>query len=99
MFLIMCGIYCCLKCNKSDASNGNSRGDSVLHKFVEYLKHRGPDGFSEYKTNIGSKWSAYFAGSVLWMQGSEVTVQPLIDDEHNLLLWNGDVFNGSMVRT
>jgi asparagine synthetase B (glutamine-hydrolysing) len=62
------------------------------------LKHRGPDGFSEYKINIGRKWSANFAGSVLWMQGPELTKQPLIDDKHNILLWNGDVFSGLVVK-
>jgi hypothetical protein len=65
---------------------------------MEYLKHRGPDGFSEYKINIGHKWSATFAGSVLWMQGSELTMQPLVDDKYNILLWNGDAFSGLVVR-
>jgi asparagine synthetase B (glutamine-hydrolysing) len=64
----------------------------------DYLKHRGPDGFSEYAVDVGCKWSANFAGSVLWMQGFELTMQPIIDDEYNYLLWNGDVFNGLMVR-
>jgi asparagine synthetase B (glutamine-hydrolysing) len=62
------------------------------------LKHRGPDGFSECTIDVGCKWSISFAGSVLWMQGLELTMQPLIDDEYNYLLWNGDVFNGLMVR-
>lgn len=94
----MCGIYCCLKCNKFCVSTGITYEDTVLQSLKEYLKHRGPDGFSEYKINIGSKWLANFAGSVLWMQGSDLTMQPLIDDEYNILLWNGDVFNGSKVR-
>jgi asparagine synthetase B (glutamine-hydrolysing) len=64
----------------------------------DYLKHRGPDGFSEYAIDVGCKWSVSFAGSVLWMQGLELSMQPLIDDEYNYLLWNGDVFNGLMVR-
>lgn len=96
--LRMCGIYCYLKCNKFSESTGISCEDTVLQRLKEYLKHRGPDAFSEYKINIGCKWLANFAGSVLWMQGSDLTMQPLIDDEYNILLWNGDVFNGSVVR-
>ncbi|PNF32987.1 hypothetical protein B7P43_G16500 [Cryptotermes secundus] len=91
----MCGIYCCLKCN---ADNRSSREDIVLPKLRDYLKHRGPDCFSEYAIDVGCKWSVSFAGSVLWMQGFQLTMQPLIDDEYNYLLWNGDVFNGSMVN-
>jgi asparagine synthetase B (glutamine-hydrolysing) len=87
-----------LKCTKFGESTGNYCEDSVLHRLKEYLKHRGPDAFSEYKINVGSKWLANFAGSVLWMQGSDLTIQPLLDDEYNILLWNGDIFNGSMVR-
>jgi asparagine synthetase B (glutamine-hydrolysing) len=70
-----------------------------LPELKDYLKHRGPDDFSEYKIDVGCKWTVNFAGSVLWMQGLELTTQPLIDDECNFLLWNGDVFNGLMVRT
>jgi asparagine synthetase B (glutamine-hydrolysing) len=81
-----------------DESHGSSHEDAVLHTFMEYLKHRGPDGFSEYKMNIGRKWSAIFAGCVLWMQGFELTTQPVVDDKNNVLLWNGDIFSGLLVR-
>jgi hypothetical protein len=33
-------------------------------------------------------------GTVLWQQGKELAVQPLIDPAGNILLWNGDVFGG-----
>jgi asparagine synthetase B (glutamine-hydrolysing) len=48
--------------------------------------------------DVGWKWTVNFAGSVLWMQGLEPTTQPVKDDECNCLLWNGDVFNGLIVR-
>jgi asparagine synthetase B (glutamine-hydrolysing) len=94
----MCGIYCYLKCNKSDTNNTSSSENTVLPNLKDYLKHRGPDDFSEYRIDIGCNWTLNFAGSVLWMQGLELTTQPLIDDECNCLLWNGDVFNGLVVR-
>lgn len=42
-------------------------------------------------------WQAKFIGHVLWTQGFSPTKQPLTDSYGNILLWNGDVFNGPFV--
>ena len=38
-----------------------------------------------------------FLGCTLHFQG-EITPQPLRDDGGNILLWNGEVYSGLMVR-
>lgn len=37
------------------------------------------------------------AGCVLWTQGDKPVPQPLVDENGNVLLWNGDIFSGSLV--
>lgn len=42
--------------------------------------------------------TASFEGCVLWLQGPELTPQPLVDLHGNVLLWNGDILAGHEVR-
>ena len=37
-----------------------------------------------------------FLGCVLWLQGSQLTTQPVTDSDENILLWNGDIFGGQV---
>lgn len=45
-----------------------------------------------------SSQNAYFAASVLHTQGAELTEQPIILSNGDILLWNGDVFGGQVVN-
>ncbi|XP_033213694.1 asparagine synthetase domain-containing protein CG17486 [Belonocnema kinseyi] len=65
----------------------------------ERISSRGPDNLLEKSVSLSDDFSGYFAASVLWTQGSKLTVQPSIDEEGNILLWNGDIFSGSLVGT
>lgn len=59
---------------------------------------RGPDKVTEKFEHLTKNWFGHFAASVLWMQGSSLTVQPAIDSMGNILLWNGDIFSGNLVN-
>ena len=52
----------------------------------------------EKHLTLSHDWHGHFAASVLWMQGSRIMTQPSLDDNDNLLLWNGDLFSGCLVR-
>lgn len=58
---------------------------------------RGPDYLMDRHLALNHNWHGYFAAAVLWMQGSRATMQPSLDDNENLLLWNGDLFSGCLV--
>lgn len=68
-----------------------------IKKLTAYLKRRGPDVTRDIDAKLTENYYGKFIGSVLWTQGKNPTVQPLEDDDHNLLLWNGDVLNGPLV--
>lgn len=92
----MCGIFCLIcqvdKNNKDDCKF--KFNDWLLCK--ENVDRRGPDIQSEHSVVIDEKWQGIFAASVLWMQGDDPVVQPCLDNQGNILLWNGDIFSGPL---
>uniref|UniRef100_A0A1B6D251 Asparagine synthetase domain-containing protein n=4 Tax=Clastoptera arizonana TaxID=38151 RepID=A0A1B6D251_9HEMI len=90
----MCGISCCLY--KSMSSNYMSGSLECINNFNKALTSRGPDLFSEIKTDLFADWIGIFSGYTLWMQGPHPVSQPIWDEEGNLLLWNGDVLSGPL---
>ena len=40
-----------------------------------------------------------FLAWTLWLQGENVTKQPVEDDYGNILLWNGDILDGHNVSS
>lgn len=42
--------------------------------------------------DLGDGMNAFFCGAVLWMQGPQLTPQP-VQNEHGVLLYNGDIFD------
>lgn len=38
-------------------------------------------------------YSARFSANILWIQGERPTNQPYVDQEGNVLLWNGDAYS------
>lgn len=63
-----------------------------------FITSRGPDKLVKNFTTLTDTWCGHFAASILWMQGLKLVEQPLIDSSGNILLWNGDVFSGSLVN-
>ncbi|KAM9487070.1 asparagine synthetase domain-containing protein 1 [Clarias gariepinus] len=86
----MCGICCVVSLTSSQCTP---------HDHVyERLRHRGPDHSQDVaKTSSDPEYSCLFSAHVLHMRGS-LTPQPLQDDHGNVLLWNGEVFDGLTVE-
>lgn len=63
----------------------------------EMVATRGPDYLTEKYVQLNHNWHGHFAAAILWMQGPSVTMQPSMDGNGNLLLWNGDLFSGCLV--
>lgn len=62
------------------------------------IRRRGPDNFSTKEKILsdhesGQTCKLILKGAVLHLRGS-LTSQPLEDDEGNVLIWNGEVFDG-----
>ena len=89
----MCGIDVELVTH-NDAAAQVSRA-SVMTAQHSLLRRRGPDSVSEH-TIHGMGYALRMAGSVLSMRGHEVVSQPIIDPGGNALLWNGEIFGGSV---
>ncbi|KAL5276856.1 ASNSD1 family protein [Megaselia abdita] len=77
--LKMCGIYF------SKLLNGNCKTLGIRLRTI--LRNRGPDCQNEIHLP-----GMFFAGFVLWQQGSSPSIQPLENDQYIFLL-NGDIFN------
>lgn len=58
----------------------------------------GPDASNtlslKVSTDEGTKLELRFFGSVLHMRGDKVTPQPLVSIAGDVLLWNGEIFDG-----
>jgi len=86
--------------------NENVRTDFSSEHFLEILRpsleNRGPNYTGkkclEIRLNESATISASFVGCVLWLRGSSMTEQPLTDSEDNVLLWNGDIFEGDILK-
>ena len=91
----MCGIFMCL-------SEDESAGEDLLQTLGSPLKNRGPDNTGkillEIKLKNGKTVYATFLGCVLWLRGGNMTKQPLVDSDGNVLLWNGDIFEGDILK-
>lgn len=63
-------------------------------EMINRITRRGPDYSYSLEKKIGDDpmIESYFYGSVLWMQGPELTPQP-IENESGILLFNGDIFD------
>ncbi|XP_031832233.2 asparagine synthetase domain-containing protein 1 [Nomia melanderi] len=90
----MCGIFCHILQNYENKLQVSSEWNSCRDLIVA----RGPDNVTERIEHLNEDWCGHFAASVLWMQGSNMNVQPAIDSVGNILLWNGDVFCGTLAQ-
>ncbi|AWP12694.1 putative asparagine synthetase domain-containing protein 1 [Scophthalmus maximus] len=82
----MCGIFCVL--SRSPAHLERDRAVD------EHLRRRGPDWSRDLTvTGRDPHYQCLFSAHVLHMRGL-LTPQPLQDNAGNVLLWNGEVFEG-----
>ncbi|XP_025270402.1 asparagine synthetase domain-containing protein 1 isoform X2 [Camponotus floridanus] len=89
----MCGIFCCIHQARND-----SESFAQWNICKDVIAARGPDHLTEKHISLNHHWHGHFAAAVLWMQGSEIITQPSLDDNNNLLLWNGDIFSGCLAK-
>lgn len=89
----MCGIFCSI--HRPERDSESIRQWNICK---DAIAARGPDYLTEKRSTLSHNWHGYFAAAVLWMQGLGVTTQPTLDDDENLLLWNGDLFSGCLAK-
>ncbi|XP_012532419.1 asparagine synthetase domain-containing protein 1 [Monomorium pharaonis] len=90
----MCGIFCSIYQPGQD-----SESSKQWNICKDVIAARGPDYLMEKHLMLSQNWHGHFVAAVLWMQGSRITMQPVMDDNDNLLLWNGDIFSGCLAKT
>ena len=61
------------------------------------LDQRGPDRQSSHIGRLSQQLSYLARGCLLWMRGDSATSQPAINEDGDLLLWNGNLFDGIKV--
>ncbi|XP_059049849.1 asparagine synthetase domain-containing protein CG17486 isoform X2 [Achroia grisella] len=82
----MCGIICEICYSNSSVLKDN--------QLLERIKNRGPNCVSVNEIILDNGIKVIFCAAVLWMQGSELTSQP-IENEYGFFLYNGDIFDES----
>ena len=89
----MCGIYFHAK-----NSNCSCFSDQDQTKVLQLNRNRGPN--AEKRVDRQSQnWNLQFNGFLLWLRGSSPQVQPLVQENGDVLLWNGDAFNDAQLNT
>ena len=90
-YLLMCGIGAYIPITTVDKDELNQ----AVGRIAQRIRNRGPDSF---QTVSLPNSSATFVGSVLHMQGTEISRQPLVSPNGDVFLWNGEVYEGVMVQ-
>ncbi|CAH1243582.1 ASNSD1 [Branchiostoma lanceolatum] len=94
----MCGICCVL----SRRSAESRKSPPIIQEVRQNLLRRGPDCHHILQdvcltSDPDTQHYGTFLGSVLHMRG-EITKQPSQDECGNILLWNGEIFDGVKVE-
>ncbi|CAH0564303.1 unnamed protein product [Brassicogethes aeneus] len=85
----MCGIFCLIG-NK----NCNENTPKEFEAIREGTLKRGPD-YNNYRNYTFENIKVFLAASVLWLQGKNITKQP-IEDDKSIFIYNGDIFGGDI---
>ncbi|CAB5101217.1 hypothetical protein RhiirA5_348828 [Rhizophagus irregularis] len=95
----MCGILFRLQLKKSFTNDSFHK--ELWNQLMILNNQRGPDSqgelFKSIQSQSSSLYTVYltFFGAVLHLRGPSIVKQPLTDnDEEDVLLWNGEIFNG-----
>ncbi|CAG8445156.1 893_t:CDS:10 [Acaulospora morrowiae] len=99
---IMCGILFRLECPFSNevSSEHISFHQDLLSRLIIQNKRRGPNSQDRFSISICSATipdnhvSMEFYGAVLHLRGKSVIKQPLVNGDQDVLLWNGEIFDG-----
>uniref|UniRef100_A0A2L2YMF4 Asparagine synthetase domain-containing protein 1 n=1 Tax=Parasteatoda tepidariorum TaxID=114398 RepID=A0A2L2YMF4_PARTP len=95
----MCGICLLLHSRVGESDSQSQITPEFLEELTEKLKSRGPDCFQEIKFSSERSFELCFYSSVLHLRGSTLEPQPVQDDKGNILLWNGEIFNGPLCQS
>lgn len=82
----MCGILTFIGEVAIDFKNNNGK----YNHLVDLIKNRGPDAFNVKEVND----MIVMIGAILHLRGIEVVTQPVEDNDGNVLLWNGELYDG-----
>ncbi|CAG8830078.1 36856_t:CDS:2, partial [Racocetra persica] len=91
----MCGILFRLRQSSSsiDGNPSNSFHKDLWNQLMTKNTQRGPDSQDQFSESLDN-FELDFFGAVLHLRGKSVIKQPLIDNDQNVLLWNGEIFDG-----
>ncbi|CAN0513855.1 unnamed protein product [Ectocarpus sp. 12 AP-2014] len=67
---------------------------SELESYIGALRRRGPDANKQTTIDLEAGWTLHLMAAVLHLRGEELCAQPAEDAHGNVLLWNGEVFDG-----
>jgi asparagine synthetase B (glutamine-hydrolysing) len=75
--------------------------EEIVKVLEPLLRNRGPNCTNRLtitlRTNENGVLYITFIGTVLWLRGGSLLPQPYVDSVGNVLLWNGDVFEGEIL--
>ncbi|KAI9592186.1 asparagine synthase-domain-containing protein [Syncephalis fuscata] len=101
----MCGIVFTLQVGTVAAVDSDQSSETAKEwqQLAEDNRRRGPDAIGEHTCRIENEVAAldtassiklHFMGATLHLRGPETTQQPIVDEQGNVLCWNGEVFGG-----
>ncbi|KAH9182163.1 hypothetical protein AeNC1_015862 [Aphanomyces euteiches] len=83
----MCGIAAVVASNDAELQELSEAAAAVVSR-------RGPNHLATWTFDIGSGRILHLTSAVLHLRGSTMCQQPVVDEHGNVLLWNGEVFDG-----
>lgn len=63
---------------------------------ITNINRRGPDNHNNLSKQMGN-WNLYLTSSVLWLQGEQLSDQP-IETDSSIFLYNGDIFGKTTIK-
>ncbi|KAF8778578.1 Asparagine synthetase domain-containing [Argiope bruennichi] len=92
----MCGI--CFSLVFNERSTCDEHRNHVSEILLDRLKRRGPNHFETLSSSFSNVLDLCFISSVLQLRGSSPSLQPVTDSFGNILLWNGEIFDETLVK-
>ncbi|XP_054714242.1 asparagine synthetase domain-containing protein 1-like [Uloborus diversus] len=93
----MCGICASVVLRSAEDKIPSQDVNSALTQELKNLYKRGPDYIQNSSTTFCDVVDLFFCSSVLHHRGTSIVQQPVKDDLGNILLWNGEVFDGPLI--
>lgn len=94
----MCGIFALIHYEENETKR-ESLTNQQLQWTLSLIDARGPD-YKSSSINVNLEQASFvFKASVLHLRGQEICFQPVIDDQSNVLLFNGEIYEFSTQTT